>query len=278
MLWLLIYAPHSKKKMLDEHLWHYWKKHKTRPPARLGPGEMQLFHVLWTVGNTTAPEEFCIYVASCRFLKVAFRLVMTSSGSVCQLLIGNKLLYVTSDPVHKYHGGVVSISTRVGDILQRKPMNLPSLSEDYKELPAPTRISFHYFLEEYYYHMLYFLNLVLFAVMAEEKTECELWQVHGLTRDKWFTWYYIFYVGRGKKDNSSVWWILYYCISILWTSKFWSSDISLRDDHLNNDISCMMIVLGERREPAEACEEKEITARLNVGEAAFLYFLAQTLW
>ncbi len=245
-----------KKKMLDEYL-VLLEEAKKRDHRKLGK-EMELFAFSTNVG-AGLPLWLPKGAALRERLENFLRKIQKKYGYVQVITphIGNKMLYVTSGHYAKYgKDSFQPIHTpEEGEEYLLKPMNCPHHCEifkvfprSYKELP---------------------LRLAEFGTVYRYEQSGEL---HGLTRVRGFTQddAHIFCTPDQLKDEFlKVMDIIFYIFKALKFENF-EAQISLRDPN-NKDKYVGSDENWEKAEKAiiEACEEKGLKARTELGEAAF---------
>lgn len=245
-----------KKKMLDEYL-VLLEEAKKRDHRKLGK-EMELFAFSTNVG-AGLPLWLPKGAALRERLENFLRKIQKKYGYVQVITphIGNKMLYVTSGHYAKYgKDSFQPIHTpEEGEEYLLKPMNCPHHCEifkvfprSYKELP---------------------LRLAEFGTVYRYEQSGEL---HGLTRVRGFTQddAHIFCTpDQLKGEFLKVMDIIFYIFKALKFENF-EAQISLRDPD-NKDKYVGSDENWEKAEKAiiEACEEKGLKARTELGEAAF---------
>ncbi|MGE0016050.1 MAG: threonine--tRNA ligase [Bacteroides sp.] len=245
-----------KKKMLDEHL-AMMEEAKKRDHRKIGR-EMELFMFSETVGKGLPmwlPKGTALRLRLEDFLKkiqkrFGYQQVMTPH-------IGNKMLYVTSGHYAKYgKDSFQPINTpEEGEEYLLKPMNCPHHCEIYKWQP-------HSYKDLP-------LRLAEFGTVYRYEQSGEL---HGLTRVRSFTQddAHIFCrPDQVKEEFLSVMDIIFIIFKALNFENF-EAQISLRDPN-NREKYIGSDENWEKAERAivEACEEKGLKARVELGEAAF---------
>src|SRR5574344_1097553 len=245
-----------KKKMLDEHL-AMMEEAKKRDHRKIGR-EMELFMFSETVGKGLPmwlPKGTALRLRLEDFLKkiqkrFGYQQVMTPH-------IGNKMLYVTSGHYAKYgKDSFQPIHTpEEGEEYLLKPMNCPHHCEIYKWQP-------HSYKDLP-------LRLAEFGTVYRYEQSGEL---HGLTRVRSFTQddAHIFCTPDQLKDEFlKVMDIIFYIFKALDFKNF-EAQISLRDPK-NKEKYVGTDENWEKAERAiiEACAEKGLNARTELGEAAF---------
>ena len=245
-----------KKKMLDEYL-AMMEEAKKRDHRKIGI-EMELFMFSETVGKGLPmwlPKGMALRLRLEDFLKkiqkrFGYQQVMTPN-------IGNKMLYVTSGHYAKYgKDSFQPINTpEEGEEYLLKPMNCPHHCEIYKWQP-------HSYKDLP-------LRLAEFGTVYRYEQSGEL---HGLTRVRSFTQddAHIFCrPDQVKEEFLSVMDIIFIIFKALNFENF-EAQISLRDPN-NREKYIGSDENWEKAERAivEACEEKGLKARVELGEAAF---------
>lgn len=245
-----------KKKMLDEYL-VLLEEAKKRDHRKLGK-EMELFAFSQTVGQGLPlwlPKGAALRDRLEQFL----RKIQKQYGylQVITPHIGNKLLYVTSGHWAKYgKDSFQPIHTpEEGEEYLLKPMNCPHHCEIYKAFPRSYRDLP--------------LRLAEFGTVYRYEQSGEL---HGLTRVRGFTQddAHIFCAPSQIKDEFlKVMDIIFYIFKALKFENF-EAQISLRDPN-NKEKYIGSDENWHLAETAiiEACEEKGLKARKELGEAAF---------
>ncbi|WP_321480717.1 threonine--tRNA ligase [uncultured Bacteroides sp.] len=245
-----------KKKMLDEYL-ALMEEAKKRDHRKIGK-EMELFMFSETVGKGLPmwlPKGTALRLRLEDFLKkiqkrFGYQQVMTPH-------IGNKLLYVTSGHYAKYgKDSFQPINTpEEGEEYLLKPMNCPHHCEIYKWQP-------HSYKDLP-------LRLAEFGTVYRYEQSGEL---HGLTRVRSFTQddAHIFCrPDQVKEEFLNVMDIIFIIFKALNFENF-EAQISLRDPN-NREKYIGSDENWEKAERAivEACEEKGLKAKIELGEAAF---------
>ncbi|SFL31720.1 threonyl-tRNA synthetase [Porphyromonadaceae bacterium KH3CP3RA] len=245
-----------KKKMLDEYL-VMLEEAKKRDHRKVGK-ELQLFHFSQTVGSGLPlwlPKGTQLRLRLEDFLKKIQR--EFDYEQVITPHIGHKQLYVTSGHYAKYgKDSFQPIKTpEEGEEFLLKPMNCPHHCEIYKAFPRS-------------YKDLP-LRLAEFGTVYRYEQSGEL---HGLTRVRGFTQddAHIFCTpDQVKNEFLKVMDIIFIIFNALNFENF-EAQISLRDPndkekYIGSDEN------WEKAERAivEACEEKGLKARVELGEAAF---------
>lgn len=245
-----------KKKMLDEYL-TLLEEAKKRDHRKLGK-EMELFAFSPTVGQGLPlwlPKGAALRDRLEQFLrkiqkKYGYQQVITPH-------IGNKMLYVTSGHWAKYgKDSFQPIHTpQEGEEYMLKPMNCPHHCEIYKAFPRSYRDLP--------------LRLAEFGTVYRYEQSGEL---HGLTRVRGFTQddAHIFCAPEQIKDEFlKVMDIIFFIFKALNFENF-EAQISLRDPK-NKEKYIGSDENWELAENAiiEACKEKGLNARTELGEAAF---------
>ncbi|WP_026327391.1 threonine--tRNA ligase [Proteiniphilum acetatigenes] len=245
-----------KKKMLDEYL-VMLEEAKKRDHRKIGK-ELQLFHFSQTVGSGLPlwlPKGTQLRLRLEDFLKKIQR--EFDYEQVITPHIGHKQLYVTSGHYAKYgKDSFQPIKTpEEGEEFLLKPMNCPHHCEIYKAFPRS-------------YKDLP-LRLAEFGTVYRYEQSGEL---HGLTRVRGFTQddAHIFCTpDQVKNEFLKVMDIIFIIFNALNFENF-EAQISLRDPndkekYIGSDEN------WEKAERAivEACEEKGLKARVELGEAAF---------
>lgn len=245
-----------KKKMLDEYL-ALLEEAKKRDHRKIGK-ELQLFHFSQTVGAGLPlwlPKGTQLRLRLEDFLKTIQR--EFDYEQVITPHIGHKQLYVTSGHYAKYgKDSFQPIKTpEDGEEFLLKPMNCPHHCEIYKAFPRS-------------YKDLP-LRLAEFGTVYRYEQSGEL---HGLTRVRGFTQddAHIFCTPDQVKDEFlKVMDIIFIIFNALNFENF-EAQISLRDPndkekYIGSDEN------WEKAERAivEACEEKGLKAKVELGEAAF---------
>lgn len=245
-----------KKKLLDEYL-VLMEEAKKRDHRKLGK-EMELFAFSQNVG--AGLPLWLPKGAALRERLEGFLRKIQRAGGYQQVItphIGNKMLYVTSGHYAKYgKDSFQPIHTpEEGEEYLLKPMNCPHHCEifktfprSYKELP---------------------LRLAEFGTVYRYEQSGEL---HGLTRVRGFTQddAHIFCTPDQLKDEFlKVVDIIFHIFKALKFENF-EAQISLRDPN-NNEKYVGSDENWEKAERAiiEACQEKGLNARTELGEAAF---------
>ena len=245
-----------KKKMLDEYL-TLLEEAKKRDHRKLGK-EMELFAFSSTVGQGLPlwlPKGAALRDRLEQFL----RKIQKKYG-YCQVItphIGNKNLYVTSGHWAKYgKDSFQPIRTpEEGEEYMLKPMNCPHHCEIFKTFPRSYRDLP--------------LRLAEFGTVYRYEQTGEL---HGLTRVRGFTQddAHIFCAPDQIKDEFlKVMDIIFYIFKALDFNNF-EAQISLRDPknkqkYIGSDENWHLAETAI----IEACEEKGLNARKELGEAAF---------
>ncbi len=245
-----------KKKMLDEYL-QLLEEAKKRDHRKLGK-EMELFAFSTNVGAGLPlwlPKGAALRDRLEQFLrkiqkKYGYKQVITPH-------IGNKLLYVTSGHYAKYgKDSFQPIHTpQEGEEYMLKPMNCPHHCEIFKSSPRSYRDLP--------------LRLAEFGTVYRYEQTGEL---HGLTRVRGFTQddAHIFCAPDQIKDEFlKVMDIIFYIFKALDFNNF-EAQISLRDPknkekYIGTDENWHLAETAI----IEACEEKGLKARKELGEAAF---------
>ncbi|MCM1071628.1 MAG: threonine--tRNA ligase [[Clostridium] fimetarium] len=245
-----------KKKMLDEYL-QLLEEAKKRDHRKLGK-EMELFAFSTNVGAGLPlwlPKGAALRDRLEQFLrkiqkKYGYKQVITPH-------IGNKLLYVTSGHYAKYgKDSFQPIHTpQEGEEYMLKPMNCPHHCEIFKSSPRSYRDLP--------------LRLAEFGTVYRYEQTGEL---HGLTRVRGFTQddAHIFCAPDQIKDEFlKVMDIIFYIFKALDFNNF-EAQISLRDPknkekYIGSDENWHLAETAI----IEACEEKGLKARKELGEAAF---------
>ncbi len=245
-----------KKKMLDEYL-VLLEEAKKRDHRKLGK-EMELFAFSQTVGQGLPlwlPKGAALRDRLEQFL----RKIQKQYGyqQVITPHIGNKLLYVTSGHWAKYgKDSFQPIHTpEEGEEYLLKPMNCPHHCEIFKTFPRSYRDLP--------------LRLAEFGTVYRYEQSGEL---HGLTRVRGFTQddAHIFCAPNQIKDEFlKVMDIIFYIFKALKFENF-EAQISLRDPnnkekYIGSDENWHLA----ENAIIEACEEKGLKARKELGEAAF---------
>ena len=254
---LRVYAiTFPKKKMLDEYL-AMLEEAKKRDHRKLGK-EMELFAFSHTVGQGLPlwlPKGAALRDRLEQFL----RKIQKQYGylQVITPHIGNKMLYVTSGHYAKYgKDSFQPIHTpEEGEEYFLKPMNCPHHCEIYKTSPRSYKDLPLRFAE--------------FGTVYRYEQSGEL---HGLTRVRGFTQddAHLFCTPDQLKDEFlKVMDIIFYIFKALDFKNF-EAQISLRDPN-NKDKYVGSDENWEKAEQAiiEACAEKGLNARTELGEAAF---------
>lgn len=245
-----------KKKMLDEYL-QLLEEAKKRDHRKLGK-EMELFAFSTNVGAGLPlwlPKGAALRDRLEQFLrkiqkKYGYQQVITPH-------IGNKMLYVTSGHYAKYgKDSFQPIHTpQEGEEYMLKPMNCPHHCEIFKTFPRSYRDLP--------------LRLAEFGTVYRYEQTGEL---HGLTRVRGFTQddAHIFCAPDQIKDEFlKVMDIIFYIFKALDFNNF-EAQISLRDPknkqkYIGSDENWHLAETAI----IEACEEKGLNARKELGEAAF---------
>ena len=245
-----------KKKMLDEYL-TLLEEAKKRDHRKLGK-EMELFTFSTTVGAGLPlwlPKGAALRDRLEQFLrkiqkKYGYQQVITPH-------IGNKMLYVTSGHYAKYgKDSFQPIHTpQEGEEYMLKPMNCPHHCEIFKSFPRSYRELP--------------LRLAEFGTVYRYEQTGEL---HGLTRVRGFTQddAHIFCAPDQIKDEFlKVMDIIFYIFKAL-NFENYEAQISLRDPknkqkYIGSDENWHLAETAI----IEACEEKGLKARKELGEAAF---------
>lgn len=245
-----------KKKMLDEYL-TLLEEAKKRDHRKLGK-EMELFTFSTNVGAGLPlwlPKGAALRDRLEQFLrkiqkKYGYQLVITPH-------IGNKMLYVTSGHYAKYgKDSFQPIHTpQEGEEYMLKPMNCPHHCEIFKSFPRSYRELP--------------LRLAEFGTVYRYEQTGEL---HGLTRVRGFTQddAHIFCAPDQIKDEFlKVMDIIFYIFKAL-NFENYEAQISLRDPknkqkYIGSDENWHLAETAI----IEACEEKGLKARKELGEAAF---------
>ena len=245
-----------KKKMLDEYL-AMLEEAKKRDHRKLGK-EMELFAFSQNVGAGLPlwlPKGAALRDRLEQFLrkiqkKYGYQQVITPH-------IGNKMLYVTSGHYAKYgKDSFQPIHTpQEGEEYMLKPMNCPHHCEIFKAFPRSYRELP--------------LRLAEFGTVYRYEQTGEL---HGLTRVRGFTQddAHIFCAPNQIKDEFlKVMDIIFYIFKALDFNNF-EAQISLRDPknkqkYIGSDENWHLAETAI----IEACEEKGLNARKELGEAAF---------
>ncbi len=245
-----------KKKMLDEYL-QLLEEAKKRDHRKLGK-EMELFAFSTNVGAGLPlwlPKGAALRDRLEQFLrkiqkKYGYKQVITPH-------IGNKLLYVTSGHYAKYgKDSFQPIHTpQEGEEYMLKPMNCPHHCEIFKSSPRSYRDLP--------------LRLAEFGTVYRYEQTGEL---HGLTRVRGFTQddAHIFCAPEQIKDEFlKVMDIIFYIFKALKFDNY-EAQISLRDPaHKEKYIGSDENWHLAEQAIIEACEEKGLKARKELGEAAF---------
>ncbi|MDD2314533.1 MAG: threonine--tRNA ligase [Proteiniphilum sp.] len=245
-----------KKKMLDEYL-VLLEEAKKRDHRKIGK-ELQLFHFSQTVGAGLPlwlPKGTQLRLRLEDFLKKIQR--EFDYDQVITPHIGNKQLYVTSGHYAKYgKDSFQPIHTpEEGEEFLLKPMNCPHHCEIYKAFPRS-------------YKELP-LRLAEFGTVYRYEQSGEL---HGLTRVRGFTQddAHIFCTpDQVKEEFLKVMDIIFIIFKALDFENF-EAQISLRDPE-NREKYIGSDENWEKAERAivEACQEKGLKAKVELGEAAF---------
>ncbi len=245
-----------KKKMLDEYL-QLLEEAKKRDHRKLGK-EMELFAFSTNVG-AGLPLWLPKGAALRDRLEQFLRKIQKKYGylQVITPHIGNKLLYVTSGHYAKYgKDSFQPIHTpQEGEEYMLKPMNCPHHCEIFKSSPRSYRELP--------------LRLAEFGTVYRYEQSGEL---HGLTRVRGFTQddAHIFCAPEQIKDEFlKVMDIIFYIFKALDFNNF-EAQISLRDPknkekYIGSDENWHLAETAI----IEACEEKGLKARKELGEAAF---------
>jgi len=245
-----------KKKLLDEYL-VLLEEAKKRDHRKIGK-EMELFTFSQNVGQGLPlwlPKGTALRLKLEDFLKkiqkqYGYQQVMTPH-------IGNKMLYVTSGHYAKYgKDSFQPIHTpEEGEEFLLKPMNCPHHCEIYKAFPRS-------------YKELP-LRLAEFGTVYRYEQSGEL---HGLTRVRGFTQddAHIFCTPEQVKEEFIKVMDIIHIIFRALDFKDYEAQISLRDPN-NKEKYIGSDENWERseREIIEVCEEKNIKAKIVLGEAAF---------
>lgn len=245
-----------KKKMLDEYL-HLLEEAKKRDHRKIGK-ELQLFTFSPTVGSGLPlwlPKGTELRLRLEDFLKRIQR--EFDYQQVITPHIGHKQLYVKSGHYAKYgDDSFQPIKTpEEGEEFLLKPMNCPHHCEIYKTIPRS-------------YKDLPFRLAEFGTVYRYEKSG----ELHGLTRVRGFTQddAHIFCTADQVKDEFLKVVDIIFIIFNALDFKNFEAQISLRDPndkdkYLGSDEN------WERAERAiiEACEEKGLKTKIELGEAAF---------
>jgi threonyl-tRNA synthetase len=245
-----------KKKMLDEYL-VMLEEAKKRDHRKIGK-ELQLFHFSQTVGAGLPlwlPKGTQLRLRLEDFLKKIQR--EFDYDQVITPHIGHKQLYVTSGHYAKYgKDSFQPINTpEEGEEFLLKPMNCPHHCEIYKAFPRS-------------YKELP-LRLAEFGTVYRYEQSGEL---HGLTRVRGFTQddAHIFCTpDQVKEEFLKVMDIIFIIFKALEFENF-EAQISLRDPN-NKEKYIGSDENWEKAERAivEACQEKGLPAKVELGEAAF---------
>lgn len=245
-----------KKKMLDEYL-TLLEEAKKRDHRKLGK-EMELFTFSTNVG-AGLPLWFPKGAALRDRLEQFLRKIQKKYGyqQVITPHIGNKMLYVTSGHYAKYgKDSFQPIHTpQEGEEYMLKPMNCPHHCEIFKSFPRSYRELP--------------LRLAEFGTVYRYEQTGEL---HGLTRVRGFTQddAHIFCAPDQIKDEFlKVMDIIFYIFKAL-NFENYEAQISLRDPknkqkYIGSDENWHLAETAI----IEACEEKGLKARKELGEAAF---------
>ncbi|MCH5319289.1 MAG: threonine--tRNA ligase [Paramuribaculum sp.] len=245
-----------KQKMLDEYL-QMIEEAKKRDHRKLGK-EMELFTFSQNVGQGLPlwlPKGAALRDRLEQFLRKIQR--QYGYQQVITPHIGNKMLYVTSGHYAKYgKDSFQPIHTpEEGEEYLLKPMNCPHHCEIFKAFPRSYRELP--------------LRLAEFGTVYRYEQSGEL---HGLTRVRGFTQddAHIFCAPDQIKDEFlKVMDIIFYIFKALKFENF-EAQISLRDPknkekYIGSDENWELA----ERAIIEACEEKGLKARTELGEAAF---------
>ncbi len=245
-----------KKKMLDEYL-VLLEEAKKRDHRKIGK-ELQLFHFSQTVGQGLPlwlPKGTQLRLRLEDFLKKIQR--EFDYEQVITPHIGHKQLYVTSGHYAKYgEDSFQPIKTpEEGEEFLLKPMNCPHHCEIYKAFPRSYK-DLPYRLAEFG------------TVYRYEKSG----ELHGLTRVRGFTQddAHIFCTPDQVKDEFLKVVDIIFIIFNALDFKNFEAQISLRDPN-NKEKYIGSDENWEKAERAiiEACEEKGLKTKVELGEAAF---------